>query len=927
VKRFILTAISFLFAVSIVSGSAKFESQILPILETKCFKCHGQDKQKSDLRLDSVTGINKGGNSGEPLFVRGNSSKSLIAHLINSDDLEERMPPEGETELTIEERALISEWIDAGAQMPLPEKVIELSTDHWSFQPVQRPKIPELKGGWANNEIDSFILEKMLSKDLSPSTISEPRKLIRRIYQVMHGLPPSDDMIRRHLKKIANDDWSEVVNEVLASPHYGERFARHWLDIVRFAETNGFETNRERLTAYYFRDYVIRSFNEDQPYDRFIIEQLAGDESGVDVGTGFLVAGPHDIVKSPDINLTLMQRNDEMADMINTTGTAFLGLTIGCARCHNHKFDPILQKDYYSMQAVFSGVRYGERMMPKKNNEAAKKALVELEEKVHFMSQELDSLKLLSSKVKAEGTVNAIKKEAVNALGNTEIFDEIQTKHVRFTVLRTNSGQPCIDELRVFNDEGQNVALAKNGARPESSGNLKGYESHKLEHINDGKDGNPRSWISDTVGTGWVKIDFAKASKINRIEWARDREGNFSDRLAIDYIIEHSLDGQSWHKITSSEDREPYGGAVAAKDAFLAFLSDKDAGRGRKLILNLQRTRNEISSYRNGSKAWVAKFEKPGKTHRLYRGDPMAKREVVAPDTLKILGSLKMSEDEDEQQRRLKLAQSIASKKNPLTARVMVNRLWQFVFGVGIVDTPSDLGTNGTGPTHPQLLDWLASEFMRNDWSIKHILSLILCSDTFRQSSRPRDEALKIDAGSRYLWRFPPRRLEAEAIRDSILAVAGTLDLNMGGPGFYLLDVDRENVVHYHPKEKTGPEEWRRMIYMFKIRQEQDLIFGAFDCPDGNQVIPERSRSTTPIQALNLFNSHFMIQQSGKMADKLLQEAGDSVEEQVRTAYQLYYGRPALVEEINDATAFVRDHSLADFCRAMFNSNEFLFTF
>jgi hypothetical protein len=916
-----------LFAVSIVSGSAKFESQILPILETKCFKCHGQDKQKSDLRLDSVTGINKGGNSGEPLFVRGNSSKSLIAHLINSDDLEERMPPEGETELTIEERALISEWIDAGAQMPLPEKVIELSTDHWSFQPVQRPKIPELKGGWANNEIDSFILEKMLSKDLSPSTISEPRKLIRRIYQVMHGLPPSDDMIRRHLKKIANDDWSEVVNEVLASPHYGERFARHWLDIVRFAETNGFETNRERLTAYYFRDYVIRSFNEDQPYDRFIIEQLAGDESGVDVGTGFLVAGPHDIVKSPDINLTLMQRNDEMADMINTTGTAFLGLTIGCARCHNHKFDPILQKDYYSMQAVFSGVRYGERMMPKKNNEAAKKALVELEEKVHFMSQELDSLKLLSSKVKAEGTVNAIKKEAVNALGNTEIFDEIQTKHVRFTVLRTNSGQPCIDELRVFNDEGQNVALAKNGARPESSGNLKGYESHKLEHINDGKDGNPRSWISDTVGTGWVKIDFAKASKINRIEWARDREGNFSDRLAIDYIIEHSLDGQSWHKITSSEDREPYGGAVAAKDAFLAFLSDKDAGRGRKLILNLQRTRNEISSYRNGSKAWVAKFEKPGKTHRLYRGDPMAKREVVAPDTLKILGSLKMSEDEDEQQRRLKLAQSIASKKNPLTARVMVNRLWQFVFGVGIVDTPSDLGTNGTGPTHPQLLDWLASEFMRNDWSIKHILSLILCSDTFRQSSRPRDEALKIDAGSRYLWRFPPRRLEAEAIRDSILAVAGTLDLNMGGPGFYLLDVDRENVVHYHPKEKTGPEEWRRMIYMFKIRQEQDLIFGAFDCPDGNQVIPERSRSTTPIQALNLFNSHFMIQQSGKMADKLLQEAGDSVEEQVRTAYQLYYGRPALVEEINDATAFVRDHSLADFCRAMFNSNEFLFTF
>ncbi|MCS5662275.1 MAG: DUF1553 domain-containing protein, partial [Dehalococcoidia bacterium] len=609
-------------------------------------------------------------------------------------------------------------------------------------------------------------------------------------------------------------------------------------------------------------------------------------------------------------------------------GTGVLGVTLQCARCHNHKFDPILQKDYYSMQAVFSGVQYGERMMPKENNEAAKHTLVQLEKKVQSMSRELDALKLISSKLKAERTVNSIKREAVNALGNTEIFDEIQTKYVRFTVRRTNNGsQPCIDELRVFNTEGQNVALAKNGASPESSGNLKGYQIHKLAHINDGKDGNSRSWISDIAGTGWVKINFAKASKINRIEWARDREGKFSDRLAIDYIIEHSLDGQSWHKIASSEDREPYGGAVAAKDAFLAFLSDKDAERGRNLIQNLQRTRNEISSYRNGAKAWVAKFAKPGKTHRLYRGDPMAKREVVAPDTLKILGSLKMSEDEDEQQRRFKLAQSIASKKNPLTARVMVNRLWQFVFGVGIVDTPSDLGTNGTDPSHSQLLDWLASEFMQKDWSIKHMLSLILYSDTFRQSSRPRDEALKIDAGSRYLWRFPPRRLEAEAIRDSILAVAGTLDLNMGGPGFYLLDVDRENVVHYHPKEKTGPGEWRRMIYMFKIRQEQDLIFGAFDCPDGNQVIPERSRSTTPIQALNLFNSHFMVQQSGKMADKLLKEAGNSVEEQVRTAYQLYYGRPALVEEINDATEFVRDYSLADFCRAMFNSNEFLFTF
>ena len=216
---------------------------------------------------------------------------------------------------------------------------------------------------------------------------------------------------------------------------------------------------------------------------------------------------------------------------------------------------------------------------------------------------------------------------------------------------------------------------------------------------------------------------------------------------------------------------------------------------------------------------------------------------------------------------------------------------------------------------------------MDNNWSVKHMLKLILSSDTFRQSSKPVAEAISKDAGSRFLWRFPPRRLEAEAIRDSILSVAGTLNTEAGGPGFYLLDVDRENVVHYHPKEKTGPDEWRRMVYMFKIRQEQDLVFGAFDCPDGNQVIPERSRSTTPIQALNLFNSHFMLQQSKLMAEKLVSESGTSLDAQILAAYQKFYGRPASTEEIEDASNFIKAHSLTDFCRAMFNSNEFLFTF
>jgi hypothetical protein len=300
----------------------------------------------------------------------------------------------------------------------------------------------------------------------------------------------------------------------------------------------------------------------------------------------------------------------------------------------------------------------------------------------------------------------------------------------------------------------------------------------------------------------------------------------------------------------------------------------------------------------------------------------MAKREPVGPEALEVMGSLDLAMDAPERERRVALADWIASAENPLTARVAVNRLWQFVFGTGLVDTPSDFGGNGTAPTHPELLDWLAARFVAEGWSMKEMFRLLLHSEAFQQASRPNAAAARIDADSRYLWRFPPRRLEAEVIRDSMLAVAGTLDLRMGGPGFHLFEVDRENVVHYHPKEETGPAEWRRMIYLYKIRQEQDAVFGAFDCPDGNQVIPSRSRSTTPLQALNLFNSRFSMQQAENLAERLGEGA-----DRIPAAYELLYGRPASAAEVADAQEFVAEHGFVSFCRALLNTNEFLFVF
>jgi hypothetical protein len=303
----------------------------------------------------------------------------------------------------------------------------------------------------------------------------------------------------------------------------------------------------------------------------------------------------------------------------------------------------------------------------------------------------------------------------------------------------------------------------------------------------------------------------------------------------------------------------------------------------------------------------------------------MQKRESVAPGTLAVFNPLPLATNTPEQERRVKLAEWITSPDNPLTARVLVNRIWQYHFGVGLVDTPNDFGKNGARPTHPELLDWLASEFMAHGWSIKGLQRQILLSATWRQSSAPRKEALDVDAGSRLLWRFPPRRIEAEGIRDSILAVSGNLDRTMGGPSFLLHNVDRENVYHYHPKEEFTAAESRRMVYALKVRMEQDGVFGAFDCPDGSLVMPKRSVSTTPLQALNLFNSRFMLQQADAFAARLKKEAGEDVDAQVRRAWQLAFNRAPEKSEAKEAAAFAEAEGLSALCRSVLNANEFLF--
>jgi hypothetical protein len=528
-----------------------------------------------------------------------------------------------------------------------------------------------------------------------------------------------------------------------------------------------------------------------------------------------------------------------------------------------------------------------------------------------------------------ESTVTLLNlRPPVSARQNIETFAPTKARFVRFTVTQTgnNNVEPCIDELEIF-AAGKNVALARLGAKATSSGNFANNPNHQLQHINDGKFGNEYSWISNTKGTGWVQIELPATTEIDQIRWGRDRNAKYADRTATQYRIEVAENPDQWQTVATSVRRLAQNFANGKLPEYnFDQLPAEQAKRGRSQIAKLNQLNEQRHKLSLAPQAYIGTFnDKPPATHRLHRGDPMAKRELVAPDTVSELGTLQLEPNTPEQQRRLALANWIATEQNPLTARVIVNRIWQYHFGTGIVSTASDFGNQGTPPTHPQLLDYLANELVEHDWSLKHIQKIILLTKTWQQSSMPRPAAAKIDAATRYLWRFPTRRLEAESIRDSMVSVSGVLNPKRGGPGFSAFEVQLENVRHYFPKQEFGPDDWRRMIYMTKVRQEKDSTFGVFDCPDCNQVMPQRSRSTTPLQALNLFNSRFVLQQATLLSKRLAQQAGDDREKQIRLAYELCYNRPATAVEMKSARSFIQSQSLQQFCRAMLNSNEFLF--
>jgi len=916
-----------------------FATRVAPLLAAKCGACHGPEAAESGYRIDLRERAVAGGDSGTAGIVAGKPAESELFVRITTADRESRMPAEGEP-LSADEQAVVRAWIAAGAPWPdrlatlpaalLPEAEAKppKGAGHWSFQPVARPPVPNPPGGPFANPIDAFLADRLAGSGLDFNPEADPRTLIRRVSYDLIGLPPSPEETAAfeeacRVAGATDAPYAELVNRLLASPHHGERWARHWLDVVRFAESDGFETNKARANAWPYRDWVIESINADKPYDLFVKEQLAGDALEADAATGFLVGGPVDRVKSPDPGLTANQRADELHDIVSTTSNAFLGLTVGCARCHDHKFDPVPQADYYRLKAVFEGVQHGERPLEgAAEAEARQRSLAAAERERAVALRRLAELR-------AASPAPALRPQ-VSAGENVDVFPPVTAKFVRFAILATSNGEPCLDELEVFATDGANLAPA---ARPTASGVYAagGNPIHQLAHVNDGKYGNSHSWISNEPGKGWVQLELAAPREIERVAWSRDRSPTprYSDRLATRYEVSVSLDGKDWTVVAADADRIPFGSDAPPLEQFTG-LSPNERAEAESLLADVAELDKRLKALKEPRQAYIGTFRQPGPTHRFFRGDPLAPREPVTPGSLTQVGAgWELPADSSERERRKRLAEWITAADNPLSARVIVNRLWHHHFGTGIVDTPSDLGVNGGVPSHPALLDWLASELVApanpaDRWRLKQIHRLIVTSRAYRQASTARPEALAVDAGSRLLWRHPPRRLEAEPLRDSILAVSGSLDTRMGGPGFDLFEPNGNYVKVYVTKTAFTPAEFRRMVYQAKPRAELDSFFGAFDCPDAGQAQPARTVSTTPLQALNLLNGEFLLDQADRFAARVAQEAGTDPARQVSRAMLLAFGRDATADEIAAGTALVTAHGLPILCRSLYNASEFI---
>ena len=944
-----------------------FEERIRPVLVANCYSCHNSgDTREGGLALDHRAGLRKGGQSG-PAIIPGDPAKSLLLKLVRHE-VEGREMPEGEAKLKPDVLKDFERWIKLGAPDPRDEppsaedlsrlsaweSVLAKRKDWWSFQPVQNVEPPTVADErFAGNPIDRFIHRKLEEQKLMPSPRAARNVLIRRASYDLIGLPPTPGEIGDFTNDTAPNAWEKVVDRLLASPHYGEQWGRHWLDVVRFGESNGFERNILIENLWPFRDYVSRSFNDDKAFDQLVREHLAGDvlapgDRRVHVGTAFLVCGPYDNVGNQDAKAAAQIRANTIDEMVRATGETFLGLTIGCARCHHHKFDPIGQRDYYAMSATFAGVSHGDRPLatPEERRERSRKLKPLLAEKsaAHEQIRRIEDSITQRSKDQAEEIARGWTRPPIDRKRTEETFPPVKARYVRLLVEGTESNPASkagckIDEFEVWTSEepSRNVALSENGGKAfgesRTAEDFAGAYSAMLAI--DGKFGE--RWIA---ADSRLTIELAEPALVHKVVFSSDRSGAAKDHNVAEFLSEYRIqtsdDGIVWTTMARSHDRQPISEAHRNHRLRQAIITKADEQRLSELHSKLANIETQIKAVPDFPAWWVGRFSQPsGPTHVFLGGDPQRPGETVSASSLEALdecsAAYELPEDAPEGRRRLALANWIVHPENPLTARVIVNRVWQYHFGTGLVDTPSDFGAMGGKPTHPELLDWLALKLMTPadrggfGWRLKPLHRLILLSETYQQSSDDRTEAAEKDADARFLWRFPPRRLSAEEIRDTMLSISGTLDTKAGGPGFRLYRYLQDNVATYVPLEEHPPETYRRSVYHQNARAAEVDLMSDFDAPDPAFAAPRRSATVTPLQALTMMNHQFPLDMAEAWAEQIEAAAGSNHDDQIRRAYQQAFGRSPDEAERAKCQAVIERHGLRIFCRAIFNSNEFLY--
>ena len=900
-----------------------FEKSVRPVLVQHCYECHAAGEVNGGLRLDSRAGVMQGGDTG-PALVAGEPDKSLLIEAVRYRNRDLQMPPKNA--LSPAQVAVLEKWVAMGAPDPRIAAVSNTGTGptgmsiddgrkFWSFKPVANPKVPDVHdASWVKNPVDAFVLAQLESKGLRPAPAADKRTLIRRITFNLTGLPPTPAEVAAFLADESEDAYNKVMERLLQSPHYGVRWGRHWLDVARYADSNGLDENLAYGLAWRYRDYVVDAFNNDKPFNRFLVEQIAGDllpeaNQETKTATGFLVLGAK-VLAEPDMEKLVMDTIDEQLD---TTGKAFLGMTFGCARCHDHKFDPFKQTDYYALAAIFKSTRTfadtktGVIKHWHQHSFATDEDKARLKEIDAEIAKKKSAAASFKSKaiVKLRGEARA---KATEYLVAATKFEPSAPLAMVATIAAPLGLHPRIlHHTRLHLEYNQDDSFFSQWHRLAAMGDIDGIDRHFRSVFTE----------AESAYAAAQKMDPPQKTLADtRLQAARAALHDLSGFLAVPPKVEFAFDAETLAEYYRLED-----------DARILESNAPDEpatmGVGEQTILT------SLPIHIRGS--------------HLNLGKPVARE---FPEVMRT--SIVRPVLPNNQSGRLELARWMSSTQHPLAARVFVNRVWGWHFGRGIVGTTENFGRLGDRPSHPELLDWLAHRFMSSGWSVKDQHRLILSSNTYQMASMHPAEGIvaadatsptSLDPENLLLWKFRLQRLEAEQIRDSVLAVSDRLDSKIGGKTVPLRN--RQFVFNHTSQDHTKYDSLRRAIYLPVIRNNLYSLFEQFDFPDPTMPTGRRNSTVVAPQALLMMNSDLVMDSASSMA-LILREQGTDDTERVQMAYERTLGRPPSSEETQRAIAFVgeltsqsigaagvdgvgRQQAWAAFCQSLFASNEFIY--